>query len=66
MGMYVGQVLGPHIDKGEINKGHLVDFIDRVSWHYRTQGILHPIIGYGYPVESNWQKRMYEEHGHGI
>jgi hypothetical protein len=62
MGMYAGQVLGPYIHRGEIIKAHLPNFIDVVSWHYRTQQILHPIIGFGYPDDSNWQKEMYEKH----
>lgn len=62
MGMYAGQALGPHIEKGEITSMHLPNFINNISWHYRTQQIRHSIIGFGYPQESNWMKEMYEKY----
>ena len=33
--MYVGQVLGPHIQAKELTAAHLENFNEKVSWHFR-------------------------------
>jgi hypothetical protein len=55
--MYVGQVLGPHIQCGELTAAHLGDLASEISWHYPNHHSQE-----AYNPSSGWQQEMSERH----
>ena len=55
--MYVGQVLGPYIQHGELKAAHLGDLAADISWHYPNHHSLQV-----YDPSSGWQQEMSERH----
>jgi hypothetical protein len=51
--MYVGQVLGPHIQSGDLKAAHLGDLVGNISWHYPNHHNLEP-----YDPSGDWQEVM--------
>jgi hypothetical protein len=57
--MHVGQVLGPHIQSGEIKAWDIPDFEANISWHFpRRQYDNHP-----YDLSYGWMQKMFKEYG---
>jgi hypothetical protein len=56
-------VLRPLAAKGEMSIKSLEHFWNESMYHYRAQGIMHPVIRDGYPSDSNWMAEMYARHG---
>ena len=54
--IFIGQVLGPLIKKGEITAGRIPDFGGVITWHYKNTE------KETYAITNGWMKRMYEEH----
>ncbi len=55
--IWIGQILGPLIQSGEILAKNLDDFWNQTSWHYRW------VMGRGYHPGTGWMKEMYQKHG---
>jgi hypothetical protein len=55
--LWVGQVLGPHIQTGEISAGDLFEFECNVSWHFPRRR-----FQTGYDPKYGWMEQMYQEH----
>ena len=54
--MYVGQVLGPRIESGEIKAAELKNFVGHISWHY-------PRTHFQIDYLAAWMKTMQTLHG---
>lgn len=61
VGIYAGQALGPLVEKGELTRESLPNFINKVSWHFRGQS--EDFARNGYPPGSPWQQEMYRKYG---
>lgn len=56
--MHVGQVLGEHIQKGELLALDIPDYECNTSWHWPRRA-----TGKAYDHTSGWMERMQKEHG---
>lgn len=54
--MYVGQVMGPRVQAGEIIAADLINFVGRISWHY-------PRSHFATDFLAGWMKAMQALHG---
>ena len=54
--VHVGQVLGPHIESGEISAAKLGGFLNGISWHFRD------VTSENYKTHgTGWMQKMYKE-----